>query len=112
MSLSELKKIIQKTAPFIWSDRIINAILKGVAIYISVSLVFGLLYYFFDSLEFKSSTGSEYGSIIDYIYFSAVTFTTIGYGDIVPKAGAGQIMVLIESCFELVFFPVRRLYCI
>jgi hypothetical protein len=106
MGLRQLKKTIQEIAPTVWSDRIINAVLKGVAVYISVSLVFGLLYYFFDSLEFKSSTGSEDGNILNYIYFSAVTFTTIGYGDIVPKAGAGQIMVLIESCFELVFFPV------
>lgn len=106
MGLRQLKKTIQEIAPTVWSDRIINAVLKGVAVYISVSLVFGLLYYFFDSLEFKSSTGSETGNFLDYIYFSAVTFTTIGYGDIVPKAGVGQIMVLIESCFELVFFPV------
>jgi Ion channel len=106
MGLIQLKKSIQEIAPSVWSDRIINAVLKGVAVYISVSLIFGFLYYLFDSLEFKSSTGSETGRFLDYIYFSAVTFTTIGYGDIVPKAGAGQIMVLIESCFELVFFPV------
>jgi hypothetical protein len=106
MGLLQLKKTIQEIAPSVWSDRIINAIIKGVAIYISVSLIFGLLYYFFDSLDFKSTTGSETGRFLDYIYFSAVTFTTIGYGDIVPKAGAGQVIVLIESCFELVFFPV------
>jgi len=106
MGLRQLKKTIQEIAPSVWSDRIIKAILKGVTIYISVSLIFGLLYYFFDTLDFKAATGTETGRFLDYIYFSAVTFTTIGYGDIVPKAGAGQIMVLIESCIELVFFPV------
>lgn len=106
MGLTQLKKTIQEIAPSVWSDRIINAVLKGLAIYITVSLIFGLLYYLFDALDFKTATGSDTGRFLDYIYFSAVTFTTIGYGDIVPKAGAGQILVLIESCFELVFFPV------
>jgi hypothetical protein len=106
MDLLLLKKTIQNITSSIWSHRIIKAVLKGVAIYISLSFVFGLLYYFFDSLDFKSTTGSNTVRFLDYIYFSAVTFTTIGYGDIVPKAGAGQVIVLIESCFELIFFPV------
>ena len=106
MDLKLLKKTIQKIASSIWADRIMNAVLKGLAIYISLSFVFGLLYYFFDSLDFKSTTGSNTIHFLDYIYFSAVTFTTIGYGDIVPKAGAGQVIVLIESCFEIIFFPV------
>ena len=106
MDLKLLKKTIQKIASSIWADRIMNAVLKGVTIYISLSFGFGLLYYFFDSLDFKSTAGSNTVHFLDYIYFSAVTFSTIGYGDIVPKAGAGQVIVLIESCFELIFFPV------
>jgi hypothetical protein len=106
MGLIQFSKTIQNVASSVWSHRIVNAVLKGVAIYIAVSLVFGFLYYFFDSLDFKSATGSDTVRFLDYIYFSAVTFTTIGYGDIVPKAGAGQVIVLIESCFELIFFPV------
>jgi hypothetical protein len=106
MDLSQLIKTLLNAGASIWSHRIVNAVLKGVAIYIIISLVFGMLYYFFDSLNFKSASGSNTGHFLDYIYFSAVTFTTIGYGDIVPKVGTGQIIVLIESCFELIFFPV------
>jgi hypothetical protein len=104
--LSQLKKTILNNASSIWSHRIVNAVLKGVAIYITLSLVFGILYYFFDSLDFKPASESNTARFLDYIYFSAVTFTTIGYGDIIPKAGAGQVIVLIESCIELIFFPV------
>jgi hypothetical protein len=106
MDLSQLKKTILNIAVSIWSHRIVNAVLKGVAIYISIALVFGMLYYFLDSLDFKSTSGSNTINFLDYIYFSAVTFTTIGYGDIVPKAGTGQVIVLVESCFELIYFPV------
>ena len=106
MDLSQLKKTIQNVGAPVWSHRIVNPVLKGVAIYITTSLVFGMLYYFLDTLDFKSTSGSDTVNFLDYIYFSAVTFTTIGYGDIVPKAGTGQVIVLIESCFELIFFPV------
>ena len=106
MDLIRLKKTILNTASSILSHRILIAVLKGVAIYFVVTLVFGLLYYFFDSLDFKSASGFNTFHFLDYIYFSAVTFTTIGYGDIVPKAGAGHLIVFIESCFELTFFPV------
>ena len=106
MDLKLLKKTIPKIASSLWSDRIIKAVLKGVAIYILLSFVFGLLYYFFDSLDFKSAAGANPARFLDYIYFSAVTFTTIGYGDIVPNSGAGQVIVMIESCFEMIYFPV------
>jgi hypothetical protein len=106
MAKNQLKKTILNTSSSFFSHRIRNAVLVGIAIYITVTIVFGLLYYFFDSLYFKSASESNTFHFLDYIYFSAVTFTTIGYGDIVPKAGAGHLLVFIESCLELTFFPV------
>jgi hypothetical protein len=106
MNLRRIKKSILNNASSFLSHRIRNAVLYGVAIYITVTLVFGLLYYFSDSLDFRSASEFNTFHFLDYIYFSAVTFTTIGYGDIVPEAGAGHFLVLIESCLELIFFPV------
>ena len=106
MDLKQLRKSIQNTASSIFSHRILIAVLKGVVIYLVVTLVFGILYYLYDSLDFKFASGSNSFHFLDYIYFSAVTFTTIGYGDIVPKAGAGYLIVFIESILELTFFPV------
>ena len=99
-------KTIRNLPSTIWNHRILNGILKGVAIYLALTFVFGVLYFLFDSLDFKSVPGNKPISFLDYIYFSAVTFTTIGYGDIIPKAGTGQIIVFIESCFELTFISV------
>jgi hypothetical protein len=106
MEYKQLKKTFQNTASSVLSHRITIAVLKGIVIYFVITLVFGLIYYFFDSLDFRSASGFNAFHFFDCIYFSAVTFTTIGYGDIVPKAGAGHLIVLIESCFELTFFPV------
>ena len=106
MNLRFISETIYNTASGIWSHRIINAVLKGVAFYFVMTLVFGILYYLFDSVEFKSSAGSGPFHFLDYIYFSATTFTTIGYGDILPKDGIGQVLVFFEACCELIFIPV------
>jgi len=106
MDLLRLDKITLNFVSFVLSHRIRNAVLKGIAIYFVLTFIFGLLYYFTDSLDFKSASGFNAFHFLDYIYFSAVTFTTIGYGDIVPKAGAGHLLVFIESCWELAYFPV------
>jgi hypothetical protein len=106
MEFRVLSKSIQNISSSLWSNRILSAVMKGVTIYLLFTIVFGILYFLSDSLDFKSATGDEPVRFLDYIYFSAVTFTTIGYGDIVPKAGAGQLIVFIESCFELSFIPV------
>ncbi len=97
---------IHSFAATVWSHRILNTILKGVAIYICLTLVFGILYFWFDALTFIPVSESKSVHFLDYIYFSAVTFSTIGYGDIIPKTGSGQIIVFFESCFGLTFIPV------
>jgi len=99
-------KAIHNIIVSIWSHRILNTVLKGVAIYLAMTLAFGILYFLFDALDFKLNPGSKTVHFFDYIYFSAVTFSTIGYGDIIPKDGAGQVIVFIESCFELTYIPV------
>jgi len=106
MDKRRITKAIQNVSSTLLSHRILNTVLKGVVLYLALSLVFGLLYYWFDSLDFKSTAVNKTVHFLDYIYFSAVTFTTIGYGDIIPKDGIGQILVFIESCFELIFIPV------
>lgn len=106
MELTRSTKKFQSLAGSIFSHRIVNTVLIGVGIYIGMTIMFGILYYLFGALDFKTASGVKTVHFLDYIYFSAVTFTTIGYGDILPKDGAGQIIVFFESCFELTFIPV------
>ena len=40
-----------------------------------------------------------------YIYFSIVTLTTVGYGDIVPKEIMSKVMVMIIAIFMLFYVP-------
>jgi len=58
-------------------------------------------------IEFiKKSQGDEYtlrylgpilGNFLDCLYFSVVTFTTLGYGDFQPAVGLSRIFVSLES---------------
>jgi len=47
--------------------------------------------------------GAGLGGLLSALYFSAVTATSVGYGDIVP-AGAARLVAIVESVAGLVFF--------
>ncbi len=32
--------------------------------------------------------------LIDYFYFEIITFTTVGYGDIVPRSAPGKLLAI------------------
>lgn len=66
-----------------------------VALFISVfAAIFGMLDYISPTSMF---THYEYnGSLFDYFYFSVVTFTTLGYGDIVPVTLIEKLVVGFE----------------
>ena len=36
------------------------------------------------------------GGFIPYVYYSVVTFTTLGYGDVSPQTVAGQIVLIVH----------------
>jgi hypothetical protein len=46
----------------------------------------------------------ENWSVVDSLYFSMVTFTTVGYGDMYPSTGAGQIFTAIYSLVGISFW--------
>ncbi len=53
----------------------------------STILFYSVLYYLLNAVT-SSGSGSYLMSASDYLYYSTVTFTTVGYGDFVPKANA------------------------
>lgn len=59
---------------------------------------FALAYYFMGPSHFIHAANSDH-SIMDYLYFSVVTFTTLGYGDIVPATAITKTLATIEVFF-------------
>ena len=59
--------------------------------WITLQLVLFALLFKYVGLDY-----GEYPTIISPLYYSVVTLTTLGYGDIVPSSLAGQVIAMIE----------------
>jgi hypothetical protein len=60
---------------------------------------FAFIYYSFYTdymLNFQTVYVSEEFPLFSFIYYSIVTFTTLGFGDIVPRTGWLQFWVMLE----------------
>lgn len=66
--------------------------------YIEVSMTFAVIYAYLWQIEQSSSL-----SYIRAVYFSIITATTIGFGDIVPNTSVEQFVVIIQSLISLIF---------
>src|SRR5690242_16905531 len=75
-----------------------------ISCYFEVATQFGILYFFFPCTNFKHPLTS----IIEAVYFSAATITTVGYGDIVPVSPWSQIACMYELAtgFILIVFAL------
>jgi len=82
----------------------------AMAIYLMVGLVFGLVYsglFLLDTEAFNLTRSLEAGSLrsqydrisSDFVYYSFVTLTTVGYGDITPATTAAQQIAMLEALF-------------
>lgn len=65
--------------------------------YLEISLCFAVVYAGLHLL------GDQPTHTFDYIYFSVVTSTTIGYGDIAPVSMLGKLMVCIQAVMVVAF---------
>ncbi|MDB4292490.1 transporter substrate-binding domain-containing protein [Maribacter sp.] len=76
--------------------------LKGLLVLLVIIFLFGLLGWYFerkDDQQFRKG----YRGIWDGIWWSAVTLTTVGYGDKAPKTRMGKIAALILMFGGLLF---------
>lgn len=88
-----------------WVVRARSPILRGVEVlFTSVTfflVLFAGAYYLFEG----SSAGSfsQHLSRTDALYFTVTVFSTVGFGDIVPRSEAARVAVMVQMIGDLVF---------
>jgi hypothetical protein len=82
------------------SNRAVSARIVGaVVLYLLIGLLWAYMYYGLETLRpdaFAGAADSEKG-FARWVYFSFVTLTTVGYGDITPVARATRSLAILEA---------------
>lgn len=86
----------------------VNKILGGVATYILIGHVWASLYvtiYIINPASFQHSDGliQQHEALKHLSYFSFITLTTIGYGDIIAMGTAARILAMLEGLIGQLF---------
>jgi hypothetical protein len=69
----------------------------------TIVLVFLALYYFLVPPEDFNKPSDDKMEFLDYVYFTIITHTTIGYGVLSPKSPRGKILVICHSICMVLF---------
>ncbi len=84
--------------------RIIFVVLSSLLAHLSEIVLFACVYYFSQSLQVDGwghLAGDYSGTFLDSVYYSAITYTTLGFGDIVP-VGSIRIVTALEALLGLI----------
>jgi len=100
-----LNVLLVATVPWViaralWKRRVIDVrtVLGAVCIYVLLGMLFAFLYAAIDALSsgpFFSQT--SHATTPDFLYFSYITQTTVGYGDYTAKGDLGRALAVLEA---------------
>lgn len=68
--------------------------------------LFSLLNYMFRDTLGLNRENEDVTIFIDAFYFTMITLTTLGYGDVVPASQIGRLVVAFESSVGLILFAL------
>ncbi|MDX2228217.1 MAG: ion channel [Leptolyngbyaceae cyanobacterium bins.349] len=87
------------------TQRVTTDVLKGgIAIYVLLGLAWAIFYtilYLFDVSAFYGVKPSQFQA--DFLHFSFITLTTVGYGDIHPLATSARIATTLEAIVGVMY---------
>lgn len=87
-----------------------NIIVGSVALYLLIGLIWSILYTMLLEFAPNSFAGIEAGPWYDNMatttYFSFVTLTTLGYGDISPVKPIAEVLVILEAVVGMFYMAV------
>jgi hypothetical protein len=95
-------------------DRITaQLVLAGLCAYIQVGFAFAFIFGALDlALPGDFFAQGEIAGFFDYVYFSFVTLTTVGYGDLSAAADFGRALAVLETLIGQIFLVVLVAYLV
>ena len=97
----------------IYADDVRRDTVSGaVCVYLLLGLTFGTLYDFMETMapgSFHDNVAAVEGTVLGFrqlLYFSYMTLTTVGYGDITPVTSQAQSIVAIEGVVGVLYVAV------
>jgi hypothetical protein len=83
----------------------LNTVIGSVAGFLMFAVAFGMLFMTIEDLIPGSFISANDGEV-DLIYFSLVTISTLGYGDIVPFTPQARMLASMEAVFGQFYFAI------
>lgn len=74
-----------------------STILGALCIYLLLGLFFAYLFSAVGAVAGDFFTGQPEAAIVDYLYFSYASLTTVGYGDLSPAEDLGRMLAVSEA---------------
>ena len=90
----------------IWRRRVIDiqTVLGAISIYIFIGMFFAFIFESMGEIGTNPFFAQQHtATIADYLYFSFVTLTTTGYGDLTAAGGLGRAFAVLEALFGQIY---------
>lgn len=79
-----------------------ETLLGGISAYLLIGVSFASLYIAINELAGPFFVQPEVGRA-QYLYFSFITLTTVGYGDLTPATDAGRVLATVEALLGQIY---------
>ena len=79
---------------------------QTVSVYLLISLAFAEIYHALFTYDAGAFTILEFAPFSDFVYFSIITLTSLGYGDITPVHPLAKSLVMAEGLAGILYIAV------
>ncbi len=87
-----------------------NILMGAICVYMLMGIIWAIMYSFLNVLIPGSFSGlsveSEEGRLLEFIYYSFVTLTTLGYGDLLPVSSIARAFAYLEAVIGQIYVAV------